>query len=456
MFRPLPLTRSLAKVSATPVRGFSSILIQDSFNKARSAAPPTSNQMSHVLAGFAGGSAVAIGGYGWYKYSGAKEIVAKTQNSLQTIQDVQAKIPPPGVLVNVVKGFMGPLLVSVPGAQGLLDHIQKLEDTHGPEIQKLWHDTVKEVSDLTANGWDEDSTKNATEIIKQSIDRVQELAKNIAGDASEQLLSTFPQVKDALGGSIEELKELSGKGGDEAKELLSNTFSKMKKILDGGMNENTIEEIKKLIDENKQEVKKLVNQAGELAWDKGIALAGPFLDKMPEVKKEAEKAKDLLSEVSKEHGPQLMDMANDLMSQLKKISEKGVNEETIKEAKTLVEKKLSELKGLKGGVKQQTWQKAEELAEPVLKKVPELKQVVDKSIPEMKSIAERKGPEAFKIIKDTYADIQKIAEKGANKETIQEGKELLEKRLEELKKLADQAKQEGEKVGKEAQREIKE
>ncbi|KAK9713038.1 hypothetical protein K7432_006740 [Basidiobolus ranarum] len=456
MYRSISMTRSLTKASSA-ITGHMSTTSARRF--VSQTTPPTANNVSHILAGLAGGSAVVIGGYGWYHFSGAKDVVGKAQSAFQTIQNIEAKTPPPGVIVNTVKSLSTPLLISIPGAKTLLDQLQKLEDNHGPEIKKLWDETTQEVSKITANGWDEESTKKVTELIKQKTTHLQELVKDIAEDVSDEFLNAFPQVKDAVGGSLEELKSLSGKGGEDAQKIVSKTYSQIKKTLDEGMNENTVSEITELIKDNMEDAKKLVGKAGDIAWDKSILLAGPFLDKMPDVKKKIEQATDVFSEAAKEHGPQVKDMAEDLMSQLKKISEKGINEDTIKEAKTLVEEKLSELKDLKGKVGEQAWNKAQELADPVLQKAPELKKIVDEGVKEMKTLAEKKGPEASKIISDTYTEIKKIADKGVGKDTIKEGKELLEKKLSEIQNLSEKVKSESEDIvqdkTKDAKKEVK-
>ncbi|KAK9710237.1 hypothetical protein K7432_008549 [Basidiobolus ranarum] len=455
MYRSVPMSRSLFRASV--IKGRLPNMSVARLTSSTTPPAPTSN-CSQILSGFAGGSAVVAGGYGWYYFSGAKDVVNKFQSAYQTVQDIQAKAPPPGVVVNAAKSFAGPFLVSVPGAQTLLDQLQKLEDKHGPEIEKIWKETSDEVAKITAKGWDEESIKKVNELIKDKMGRIQELGKDILGEVGDQVLNAFPQVKEAVGGSLEELKALTGKGGEEAQELVTKTYADIKKVLDKGFNENTVEEINKLIKEKMEEAKKLLGKAGDVAWDKGLLLATPVLDKMPEVKKMLEQAQDSFADAAKKNGPQVKEMAQDLIAKLKKLSEKGINEKSLKEAKTLVEENLSKLKGL-SGISDEAWKKAADVANPVLKKVPELKKIVDEGIEEMKTLAEKKGPEAFKIITDTYSEIQKIAEKGVGKDTVKEGKDLLEKKLKELKALKEEAKNEGENVAKDkasdAKKEIK-
>ncbi|KAK9764001.1 hypothetical protein K7432_008872 [Basidiobolus ranarum] len=286
-------------------------------------------------------------------------------------------------------------------------------------------------------------------------DHLQELAKYLTDDESSQFLNAFPLVNDAVGGSLEELKSLGGKGGEDIQKIVIKTYSEIKRILDEGVKENTVNEITELVKNNMEDAKKLIGKEGDVVWDKDVILVGLFLDKMPEVKKKAAKATYLFSEAAREHGPQVKNMVEDLLSRLKKISEKGINEDTIMEAKVLVDEKLSALQKLTEKTREQMWKKSEELADPILQKSPELKKIVNEVVIEMKTLAKNKGPEASKIITDTYSEIRNIAGKGIGKDTIKEGKQLLEKKLQEIKQLTEETGSEGEDVVKDKIKEAK-
>lgn len=73
--------------------------------------------------------------------------------------------------------------------------------------------------------------------------------------------------------------------GPEAQRIASDFYSQSVKIVSsGGLNAETYESVKKLLQQKKEELAQFSQKAGRDAWDASAKAAGPALDKMPDVK----------------------------------------------------------------------------------------------------------------------------------------------------------------------------
>ena len=101
-----------------------------------------------------------------------------------------------------------------------------------------------------------------------------------SGDAADDILNNNPILKNKLGGSIDQLKDMGDQFGPEAKKIVDKTWKQVQDILKGDVGVGTADQLRRLIQDKTQEVRKLADQA----WQKGLEQAKPYLDYSPKVR----------------------------------------------------------------------------------------------------------------------------------------------------------------------------
>lgn len=82
-----------------------------------------------------------------------------------------------------------------------------------------------------------------------------------------------------------------GCSGPEARRIALDAYSQASSLVaKGGINAKTLEAIKKLVTEKTDEVSKLAKESGSEAWEASAKAAGPWLEKMPSMRKVVEES----------------------------------------------------------------------------------------------------------------------------------------------------------------------
>ncbi|KAI8588763.1 hypothetical protein BDZ88DRAFT_420433 [Geranomyces variabilis] len=406
---------------------------------------------SHFVAGVAGGSAVLLAGYGYYRYSGAADVVAAAQKTVDAAKAIQEKAPSPSAagkaVVNAIKAVSPGFVAVIPGLDDVLNkglsQLDELAETHGDEVNELVHKMYADLQKLSKKGFNEDTLKEAVALIQERLKEAQKLGVKIGSDATDKVLESNPELKKSVESGINELKDMVD--SPEVEKILHDTYAELKKMADKGFSPEAVIAAGLLVKKNVAKAQQVAGKVGDAAWDKAAEAAKPYLDKMPEVQKLLEGKLDDVKKIARENGgPEAEKIITDLYDELKKISEKGVNKKTIAEASKLVESKVAEAMKLGGGAAAKAsdfaWDKAAEAAKPYLDKMPEVKKLMDGKLGDLQKLAEKNGgPELQKIVEDLYAELKKIADKGINKDSIAQAKKVTEAKLKEASDIASKA-----------------
>jgi hypothetical protein len=188
--------------------------------------------------------------------------------------------------------------------------------------------------------------------------------------------------------------------GPEAKKELDQTYQQIKDVVKGGISVETINKVKKLIEEKTEKVRKM----GDEAWKKGLEQAKPYLDKSPEVKKLVEENADTLKQGN----------ISEIFAKVKDAVSSGNIDSLQDYVKQAGEK-----------VKQSGFGKN---IEQYAKMIPGGDQILPKLM-KLQEVAKTRGDDAEKILKEAFKDVQ----------------DVLNKKTDELEKLADSAKKEAKK-----------
>ena len=95
---------------------------------------------------------------------------------------------------------------------------------------------------------------------------LQSAAKDIgslASDVGKDIINRHPEVKEKFGGKFDELKRMGDQYGPEAKKKVDETWDQVQDALKGGIGVGSIDQIRRIIEEKVQDVRKM----GDQAWD---------------------------------------------------------------------------------------------------------------------------------------------------------------------------------------------
>ncbi|KAL4875113.1 hypothetical protein BJY04DRAFT_202622 [Aspergillus karnatakaensis] len=375
------------------------------FQSTSSEQPSSSGTNSALVGGIAGG-AVAVGaGYAWYHFSGAKtavRTVKETQNYANSVkQGIVRNAPEPDKALQWLRDSTRSYAAFIPGAQGyidtLFDDLETIKQKHGSEFDAIIKDAYSELKGLSKKGGaNADTAFQALHILQKHLNRLLDLS----GDAASDILENHPQLKEKVGGSWDQLKEMGDAYGPQAKEEVNRTWEQISSIVKGGVSVKSVDEIRKLIQEKREKLQKL----GDEAWQKGFDEYKQYLEKNPKLKELVENNADALK---KGNFTELWGLVKDSASSGKTEEVEKYVKDKVGQAKDTAEKS--------GAVDLDKWSNLVPDGSKVLTQLQLLQQ-----------IGEKKGKDAEGVLKETVGELQ----------------EVLKKRKEQLEKIADEAKEE--------------
>jgi hypothetical protein len=236
------------------------------FQSTNSPSPPTSGALTGAIAG--GATAFALG-YGWYWYSGARSVVNTAQQTKVYIDSTQKqfqkqfqeKAPSPNEALRWLRQVSTYYAGFLPGASALVnstfDDLDSIRDKHGDEVDKIVGEAYDELKGISNKPINLATAQQAWEILQKHIKRIGELA----GDAAEDIINNHPQLKNAVGGNIDKLKQYGEAYGPEAKKAYEDTKNQITDIVKSGVSAESVDKIRKLVQEKVEQLKKLGDEA---------------------------------------------------------------------------------------------------------------------------------------------------------------------------------------------------
>ncbi|KAL2815254.1 hypothetical protein BDW59DRAFT_177694 [Aspergillus cavernicola] len=359
-----------------------------------------------LLGGLAGGSVALVGGYAWYHFSGAQtavKSVKETQNYANLLkQGLIKNAPEPDKALQWLRDTTKSYAALIPGARGPIDtafdDLDKIKEKHGAEFDAIVRDAYGEMKDLSQKGGaNVDTALQALHILQKHLNRLLDLS----GDAAGDILDNHPKLREKVGGSFDQLKAMGDAYGPQAKEEVNQTWEQITGIVKRGASMESVEEIRKLIQEKREKLQKV----GDEAWQKGMEESKQYLEKKPKMKAMVENNADTLKKGN----------FSELWGLVKDSASSGKTEEVEKYVKGKVGEAKDKAQD-SGAIDLEKWSSMVPGGSNVLSQLQSLQ-----------TIGEKKGKDAESVLKDTVGELQ----------------EVLKKRKEELEKIADEAKQEG-------------
>lgn len=288
-----------------------------------------SHLVPSLIGGLTGGTLVFLGGYGWYRQSGAHSLLAtatETKASYQKmVKHLKESSPEPNEALQWLRQTATSYVAVIPGAKYYVDSafndIDAIHEKHAGEVDKIVKEAYNELKDVSQEGsMSFESAGKVWEILQKHLNRISELAV----DSAQEIMNNHPDLKEKFGGGLERMKQLGENYGPEAKKQVDQTWDEIHGILKNGANASSISKIQALV----QDKLKKLEELGNKAWEKGMEQAKPYLDKSPKVKQLIEENKDALKQGN----------AMELYEKIKESVESGNTEPIEKYAKSTVEK----------------------------------------------------------------------------------------------------------------------
>lgn len=152
-----------------------------------------------------------------------------------------------------------------------------------------------------------------------------------------------------------------------------------------------------------------VAQIQKLSSQLSAGAIAPLLASHPQLKSALNDTLGQMGEFGDKYGPEARKIAQDTVNQIKKLTDQGINGETIAKAAALAKQKLQEIKDLGAKAGQDAYAKAAEGARPYLDKAPDVKKYLEESVDGLKEYV---GDDGVKLINDTYSELEAAGKKG--------------------------------------------
>ena len=412
---------------ALPLRSFLRQLRHESTNTSNPTSSAGSGLSQSLIGGLAGGGLVFLGGYSYYHFSGnksfevpigyrtsvaldanksvgAKNLVntaRKTQDTFKSYgKQFKESSPDPNVALEWLRSTAKSYAAFIPGASGYVDSafddLDAVRNKHGKEVDNIIKEAYAELKDISQEGMSMTAAQKAWDILQKHLKRIGELA----GDAASDIVNNHPALKEKVGGNLDQLKQMGDKYGPEAKKQVDETWDQIRDIVKSGVSTGTIPKIQSLVQEKMQKIQEL----GGKVWDQGMEKAKPYLDKSPEVKKIVEENKEKL----KKQGN-----VQELYDKVKEAVQSG-NTDSLKQyvQNAVAKAGQSTTGGDTGGL------------EKYINMVPGGSEIIPK-LTQLQKITQEHGAEAEKIAKDTFKEIQEVLQRrvGEAEELVRKTKE---------------------------------
>lgn len=399
--------------------------------------PSSSASTSHLAAGVAGGAVVLGGGYVFYHFSGAKKAVDVSRTAqqyyAQAKQTVVEKAPKnPNEVLNFLRSTVKSYAGFIPGGSSYVDStfdtLDQLHESHREEVDKILQSAYDEINGILKEkkeGLDVDTAWKILDVVKRRTGELEEVGKQAGKDLFQNVAEKYPQVSEKLGGGYQELKDMAQKRGPEARKILDDATNQVQKIFEKGFSADALNQARELIQSKTDEVRKLAEKSSQDAWKRTLQEAGPYLDKLPDIKQVVEENAQKFIAAGTVSLSGSSSTVQEVFARVKEVAESG-DDKKKQELKDFISKKASDAEQQSKGTAQKGWQALEQWikaipgGEEALQKVPDAKVVLQ--------LSQERSEDAQKLTKETYEDILKVLqEKGAK------AKKLVNKTKDEAK-----------------------
>lgn len=385
---------SVWSIRSTRVQTFRQIR-QESAKSANKTTPTNPHVTSALIGGISGGSLAILGLYGWYHYSGTKNLINTAHEFQGRFQDITSQLketaPEPNEALQWLRKTATSYTFFLPGAKKYVDSafndLEIIHKKHGKEVDKIVQEAYGELREIAQDGISVTSAQKVWEILQKHLKRISDLAT----DSAQQILNNHPGLKDKVGGSFDQLKNLGDNYGPDAKKQVDQVWSEISNILKGGVSVESIDKIQAAVQDKIKAVQKL----GDQAWKEAMEQAKPYLEKSPQARELLEKNATALKQGN----------VGELFEKIRQSVQSGDLDSIERYVRSAVKKQT----------KQGSGDGAEEEGDQSMGSLPGAGDFVSKLSQKMHQIhqmtRDERGQEAKQIAKDTVDEIEQVLDR---------------------------------------------
>ncbi|KDQ57699.1 hypothetical protein JAAARDRAFT_207184 [Jaapia argillacea MUCL 33604] len=209
---------------------------------------------------------------------------------------------------------------------GGYQQLRDLAEKQGPEAQRIYDDTKKQVMEIFSKGFSQDAVSQASSLIQSKTSEVRKLGESSAQDAWKKAMDQARPYLEKLPEVRQQLEDNSGKlvsaavafsGGSSTQEI----FEKVKSVAEakGGVQKEKVDELKKFIMSKVDEAE----ERGSAGMEKGWQALETFIKTVPGGNEMLEKTPDVqvLIKLSQERGEEAKQLAQETYRDLLKVLE---------------------------------------------------------------------------------------------------------------------------------------
>ncbi|GJN87162.1 hypothetical protein Rhopal_000107-T1 [Rhodotorula paludigena] len=244
-------------------------------------------------------------------------------------------------------------------------------------------------------------------------------ALNLAKSVAKSYAAAIPGGAVAIDQGFEQLENFLDTHGERAAEIVKQTYADVAEAAKGGKDaqDKVIKSLQQAVDK----VQKLVGEEASKGWEK-------LGEKYPELQKTLGEQGEEFKKLTDKHGPEAQRIATDFYAQsVKIVSKGGFNAETYDAVKKLLAEKKDELSQFSVKAGRDAWDASAKAAGPALDKMPDVKEALDKNLSKIEGYV---GEDRIKIVKDLYAEVEKIGKSDKSiEEKTKAAKDLVQDKL---------------------------
>ncbi|KAI0743833.1 hypothetical protein C8Q80DRAFT_1183375 [Daedaleopsis nitida] len=226
-----------------------------------------------------------------------------------------------------------------------------------------------------------DASRTVSAYYQQTKDAVAANAPNSPNEALTQLrnfaqsyLVMIPGARSHIDAVFDTVDQLHESHGEEVDRLVSGTYQELRDIV---RDANTVDaamamKILEVLRKRSSELQELGKKAGKDAF-------GSLSEKYPQLSEKLGGGYDEFKKLVEAHGPEAKKMYEDTSRQISEIFSKGFSQDSIDQARRLIQSKTEELRKVAQSSSQAAWDGALKEAAPYLDKFPELKQLLNEN-----------------------------------------------------------------------------
>ncbi|GAA5902699.1 hypothetical protein JCM8208_007044 [Rhodotorula glutinis] len=271
-----------------------------------------------------------------------------------------------------------------------------------------------------------DTARSVSGSAKAAKDKVADLSPSSAKEALGLAKSVAKSYAAAIpGGAVvidqgfDRLESFLDEHGEKAAQVVKETYADISEAAKGG--KDAQDKILKALTSAADKVQKLVGEEAEQGWAK-------LGEKYPELQKTLGDQGVEFKKLADKHGPEAQRLTSDFYQQsVAIVSKGGLNAETYEAVKKLLTEKKNELSKFSVKAGQDAWNASANAAAPVLDKMPDVKEALDKNLSKIEGYV---GEDRIKIVKELYAELEKIGKSNKSVEDkTKAAKDLVQDKL---------------------------